>query len=60
VFDNRDYATITDKRVAEQGLNTMQKIAQNKARAKGVSGKQVNSAQRVRQLRMKSTRVIMI
>lgn len=51
VFDNRDYATITDKRVAEQGLNTMQKIAQNKARAKGVSGKQVNSAQRVRQLR---------
>lgn len=51
VFDNRDYATITDNRVAEQGLNTMQKIAQNKARAKGVSGKQVNSAQRVRQLR---------
>jgi hypothetical protein len=51
VFDNRDYATITDKRVAEQGLNTMQKIAQNKVRAKGVSGKQVNSAQRVRQLR---------
>ncbi len=51
VFDNRDYARTVDTRIAEQGLNTMQTIMQNKARAKGVSGKQVNSAQRVRQLR---------
>lgn len=51
VFDNRDYARTVDTRIAEQGLNAMQTMMQNKARAKGVSGKQVNSAQRVRQLR---------
>lgn len=51
VFDNRDYARTVETRIAEQGLNTMQTMMQNKARAKGVSGKQVNSAQRVRKLR---------
>lgn len=51
VFENKDYATVDEKLLAQAGLNTMTTMVQRKTKNKGRSGKQVNSAQRVRQLR---------
>lgn len=47
---NKDYATVDEKVLAQAGLNTMTTIVQRKTKNKGGSGKQVNSAQRVRKL----------
>jgi hypothetical protein len=51
VVENQNYGTINDRLVAEEGFSRVGKMMKNKANAKGRSGKQVNSAQRVRQLR---------
>ena len=48
---NKDYATVDEKLLAQAGLNTMTTMVQRKTKNKGGSGKQVNSAQRVRKLR---------
>lgn len=51
VDKNDDYGSINDKLVAQEGLGRVSKMVQNKMRATGKGGKQVNSAQRIRQLR---------
>lgn len=48
---NKDYATVDEKLLAQAGLNTMTTMVQRKTKNKGGSGKQANSAQRIRQLR---------
>lgn len=49
VVENQNHGTIQDRLVAEEGFSRVGKMMRDKANAKG--GKQVNSAQRIRQLR---------
>lgn len=51
VVENENHGSINDRLVAEEGFRRVGKMMKDKANARGKSGKQVNSAQRVRQLR---------
>lgn len=51
VVENENHGSIQDRLVAEEGFRRVGKMMKDKANAKGGSGKQVNSAQRVRKLR---------
>ena len=49
VVENENHGSINDRLVAEEGFSRVGRMMKDKANAKG--GKQVNSAQRIRQLR---------
>ena len=51
VVENENHGSINDRLVAEEGFRRVGKMMKDKANARGKGGKQVNSAQRVRQLR---------
>ena len=51
VVENQNHGSINDMLVAQEGLGRINKMLKDKMGVKGKGGKQINSAQRIRQLR---------